>query len=192
MAFELDFAEERALRELLGRHTVNRSRGPSTELRRAYHAIIDLYVADNSALRQARDEYRQLYREAYRLFQEGEFQLAELMARAVRHLCRAAWYDGKIKYLESHENDFLRVHEVTENDSIEIEKGIEEVVNRLARMKLTGLADRFGGRARKHLERIQDRIRPATLLTDTFMKAAYEYCLATEALHDSEFQREAA
>ena len=69
-----------------------------------------------------------------------------------------------------------------------IEEGLSEVESRLARLRLTGLADRFGAQARQHLQRILAMSERDNLLADTFMKAAYEYCLATEALHSLEFR----
>jgi hypothetical protein len=193
MAFQLDFGEERALREALARNVINgKAKGPGAELRRAYDAIVELHVGDNTALHQARDEYSEMYLQAHHAYTSGDFQFAELMARALRHLCRAAWFDAKVKYLEGHSGTLPHLSGLNEGAAVEIERGIAEVVNRLSRMKLTGLADRFGGRSRKHLERIESMKNHNSLLADTFMKAAYEYCLATEALHDLEFKQAAA
>jgi len=74
----------------------------------------------------------------------------------------------------------------------EMAGGASDIENRLARLRLTGEADRFGGRARKHVERFRVLANKDSLLADTYLKAAHEYCLATEALHEVGFLRAAA
>ncbi|MEW6054984.1 MAG: hypothetical protein AB1540_00080 [Bdellovibrionota bacterium] len=191
MAYQLEFAEERVLRDECARQ-IGRHKGSAVELRRAYDALNELAVISQSVVSQAYNEYRQIYLEAFQIYNRGDLQNAEVLARAVKHLCRAAWFDAKIKQLESHSEDLPHLPGLNESPLSGIEQGIFEVESRLSRLKLTGLSDRFGGRARKHLQCIRMLADRNSLLADTFMKAAYEYCLATEMLHKIEFKVAAA
>lgn len=166
--------------------------GPSIELCRAYNALIELAVGSNTASRQALEEYQEFYVKAFQAYNHGDLQSAELYARSVRHLCRAAWFDAKVKFLESHSDDLPHLPGCSAAESRDIERKILEIESRLSRLKLMGLSDRFGGRTRKHLQRLENLPDRSLLLAETFMKAAYEYCLATEALHELEFKAVAA
>lgn len=191
MAYQLEFAEEHAVRELAARHTAV-ARGPAAELRRAYDALMELGTCSSTATFQAFEEYRQLYQMAFQSYNRGDLHRAELLARSAKHLCRAAWYDAKIKYLESHSEDVPHLPGLSRVGLGGIDRGITEIESRLSRLKLTGTADRFGHRCRKHVERICAMSDRNTVLADSFMKAAFEYCLATETLHALEFERAAA
>jgi hypothetical protein len=187
MAFQLEFGEERLLRELWGRHSP-KHKGPDIELRRAYDALMELAVGSNTAVQQPTEEYTALYRQAFQAFNRGELQYAEMLARSVKHLCRAAWFDAKIKHLEGASEEVPHLPGLTETGAEGVEQGMREIGSRLARMKLSGMSDRFGNRARKHLQRITALPDRNNLLADTFMKAAYEYCLATECLRELELK----
>lgn len=187
MAYQLEFGEERALRELLGRQILGR-KGAAIELRRAYDAIMELWTGSNTSTGQPLEEYQEMYLDAFQSYNRGDLQYAEQLARAVKHLCRASWFDAKIKTLECHKEDIPHLPGLNENYRTGLIEGVADVQSRLSRLKLTGLADRFGGRARNHLQRIEAMPDPNSLLADTFMKAAYEYCMATEVLHDLEFR----
>lgn len=191
MAYQLEFAEEHAVRELAARHSAV-SRGPAAELRRAYDALMELGTCASTATAQVFDEYRQMYHSAFQSYNRGDLHRAELLARSTKHLCRAAWYDAKIKYLESHSEDIPHLPGLSKIGLEGLEQGVTEIENRLSRLKLTGAADRFGHRCRKHLERVCAMSDRNTVLADSFMKAAFEYCLATESLHSIEFERAAA
>ena len=164
----------------------------TNELRRAFDAFNELIVGSNTATHQAVDEYREMYLDAFQSFNRGDLHFAEYMARGVKHLCHAAWSDAKIKHLQSHLNDLPHVPGLANGGVQEIQQSISEIEIRLSRMKLTGLADRFGHRCRKHLDCIANLSDLNTLLADSYMKAAYEYCLAAEALHKIEFRALAA
>lgn len=188
MACQLEFAEQRAFCEFFARNAPLKHRGASVDLRRAYDALLELAAAGSAATAQALAEYRGLYLQAFQAYNRGDLQNAELLARSVKHLCRAAWFDAKIKYLESHADDLPHVPGLVSESMKGIAGGIAEVTQRLSRLKLTGLADRFGSRARKHIARIESLPDNNTILADTFMKAAFEYCLATEALQAIELR----
>ncbi len=186
MPYQLEFSEERALHELWGA-SHSRHKGPAAELRRAYDALLEvsIYANDESALL----ELRRLYLQSFQAYSRGDLQGAELQAIAVTHLCRATWFDVKIDFLLEHFEDLPHVPGLNSvNVTRVLEQSLSEIESRLARLKLTGLADRFGAKARQHLETILAMPERDNLLVDTHMKAAYEYCLATEALHSLEFR----
>lgn len=164
----------------------NISHGPAAELRRAYDALVELSVVDSRAICQILEELRSMYLQAFQAYTRGDMQNAEVLARAVRHLCRAAHFDAKIKYLESHAEDVPHVPGVNPEGIGAIDQRVAEIEARLARFRLTGIADRFGGRARKHLERARNLPIINSLLGDSFVRAAQEYCLATELLQQLE------
>lgn len=191
MAYQLEFAEEQAVRELAA-HSMSVHKGPANELRRAFDALTELMVGSHVTTHQAVDEYQELYLQAFQSYNRGDLHFAEYMARGVKHLCRAAWFDAKIKYLQSHIDDLPHVPGLASGSGQGIQHGISEVEARLSRLKLTGLADRFGHRCRKHIDVLVALPDCNNLLGDTYMKAAYEYCLAAENLHEIDFRAMAA
>ncbi|MBI3555164.1 MAG: hypothetical protein HY074_02730 [Deltaproteobacteria bacterium] len=186
MPYQLEFSEERALHELwAGDHS--RHKGPGAELRRAYDALLDISICPDSEA--AVLELRRLYLQSFHAYGRGDLQGAELLAASVTHLCRATWLDAKVDYLLEHFEDLPHVPGLnTPNVTRVIEAGLSEIESRLARLKLTGLADRFGTKARQHLDTILSMNERNNLMADTHLKAAFEYCLATEALHSLEFR----
>lgn len=168
------------------------SQNTANELRRSYDALMELCTGYSTSTQQAIEEYRSLYLQAFHAYSRGDLQNAELLARALKHLCRAAWYDAKIKFLESHSEDVPHVPGLPDEMYKNFDEVVIEIESRLARLKLTGLADRFGARSRKHIQCLFALDNKNSLLADSFLKAAYEYCLATEALHQIEFRAAAA
>lgn len=155
---------------------------PGEQIRRAYDCLIELGAGGNTSACQLLGELRDLYIRAFQNYNRGEIYAAESLARAVQHLAKAAWYDAKIKFLESHAEDLPHLLGLNEDDQRSISRQFGEVEKKLEALEYSSNVDRFSIRARNHINLARGLPTCESLLGATFLRAAYEYVSAAELL----------
>jgi len=175
------------------------------ELRKAYNLAIETGVThfwDHSNLMGAEPhEISAIYKKAYQAHRQGKDLAAERWARTAKHLARAVWHESKIAYLRPRINDLPHLEGATaeEYNLHEHSDTTSDLIDSVTSHAPPGMSQmpedmrKYAGRARLHLDSLnQPGIKNELLRAET-IKAAHEYgrvlecmALAYEAEHQAQ------